>query len=50
MTIDYGLDYVSVFNSGDRYSFGMVVEYAAFGFLVPGYDISDGDVDGFFRY
>ncbi len=28
----------------------MIVKYAAFGFFVPGYDISDSDVNGFFGY
>ena len=48
MAIDYGLNYVPVLNPSYRYPFSMVVEYTAFGFFVPGYDISDGDVNGFF--
>ncbi len=50
MAIDYGLNYIPVLNPSYRYPFSMVVEYAAFGFFVPGYDISDSDVNGFFGY
>jgi hypothetical protein len=50
VAIDYGLDNVSIVNCCNRNTLRVIVKYAAFGFFVPGYDISDSDVNGFFGY
>ena len=49
MFINYGLDNVFFFNPGDWNSLKMIVKYAAFRFLVPTHNISDSDINWFFR-
>ena len=50
VAIDYRLNDIGIINTGNRYALCMIVEYAAFGFFVPRYDISDSDVNGLFGY